>query len=112
MLSTDVPDMPRTSRCVLDIVQNILACTLIRLCFKKLDEILFVVGAWGANVDQSGVLPTVFIVHHPSGTRCVGNPLFVDEMCGDMGTIIVQLCLHLMHVILMKMWFLNVPSVL
>jgi len=32
---------------------------------------------WEVSVDESGILPSVFIVHHASGIRRVGNPFLL-----------------------------------
>jgi len=32
---------------------------------------------WEVSVDESGILLSVFIVHHASGIRHVGNPFFL-----------------------------------
>lgn len=80
-MSTDVPDVPRTSIGVLDIVQKMYTRTQSRRCFQKRAEILFDLGVWEANMDKRVILPTMFILHHPSGNTYVANPFFLWMKC-------------------------------
>ena len=88
---------PKTSRCALCIVQKIFTYRLKRLCFEKRDEILYIyiyiyIYEWGVSVDQSGILPSVFIVHHASGIRHVGNSFFLYVKYVDRWSLLFAHC--------------------